>query len=211
MALRLVNAMAWYWFLRGRIGEARRSIRQALAVPGGTEQRGTSRDAGIPDWRSRPARAVDDDAFDIAERIDDPAERATALWFLGYVTTSVGVAQGLRLTAQALGEFEALGDKWGIGVALIDGASHHISSGDFVASERDAARGAALLDEFGERWGQLQASYITGSLAEVAGDYERAERLHRNGAEHGRGTRAGPRDVVPAVVAWSHRDAARRP
>jgi tetratricopeptide (TPR) repeat protein len=56
-----------------------------------------------------------------------------------------------------------------------------MSSGDFVASERDAARGSALLDELGERWGQLQASYITGSLAEVAGDYERAERIHRNG------------------------------
>jgi tetratricopeptide (TPR) repeat protein len=90
------------------------------------------------------------------------------------------VAQALHLTAKALHEFEALGDKWGIAVALIDRASHHMSSGDFVASERDAARGSALLGELGERWGQLQASYITGSLAEVAGDYERAERLHRN-------------------------------
>ena len=56
-----------------------------------------------------------------------------------------------------------------------------MSSGDFVASERDAARGSALLDEFGERWGQLQASYITGSLAEIGGHYELAERIHRNG------------------------------
>ena len=91
------------------------------------------------------------------------------------------MAQGLRLTTGALREFEALGDKWGIGVALIDRASHHMSSGDFVASEHDAARGSALLDELGERWGQLQASYITGSLAEIAGDYERAQRIHRHG------------------------------
>jgi predicted ATPase/DNA-binding SARP family transcriptional activator len=181
LALRLVNALAWHWFLRGRIGEARRSIRQALAVPGGTEERRNIAQCWDTGLAIAAGETVDDDAFDIANRIDDPADRATALWFLGYVTTSVGITQGLQLTTRALREFEALGDTWGIGVALIDRATHDMSSGDFVASERDAARGSALLDEFGERWGQLQASYITGSLAEIAGDYERAERMHRNG------------------------------
>ncbi|MER5646843.1 BTAD domain-containing putative transcriptional regulator [Streptosporangium sp. NPDC002524] len=33
-ALRLAGAMAWYWFLRGRLTEARRSLAAALAVPG---------------------------------------------------------------------------------------------------------------------------------------------------------------------------------
>src|SRR5690606_12963186 len=31
VALRLVNAQAWYWFLRGRLAEGRRSLEQALA------------------------------------------------------------------------------------------------------------------------------------------------------------------------------------
>ncbi|ASO21153.1 putative ATPase/DNA-binding SARP family transcriptional activator [Actinoalloteichus hoggarensis] len=34
-ALRLVNALAWYWVLRGRLSEARRSFRDALSVGGG--------------------------------------------------------------------------------------------------------------------------------------------------------------------------------
>ncbi|HEX2286138.1 MAG TPA: BTAD domain-containing putative transcriptional regulator [Mycobacterium sp.] len=181
LALRLVNAMAWYWFLLGRIGEARRSIRQALAMPGGAEElRNIARswDTGLA---IAAGESVDGTAFDIAARIENPADRAMALWFLGYVTTSVGMPQGLHLTTRALGDFEALEDQWGIGVALIDRASHHMSSGDFIAAERDAARGSALLEELGERWGQLQASYITGSLAEVAGDYDRAERMHSNG------------------------------
>jgi predicted ATPase/DNA-binding SARP family transcriptional activator len=181
LALRLVNAMAWYWFLRGRIGEARRSIRQALALSGDAEQlRHIARC-----WETGLAIAagdtVDDEAFDVPTQIADPAARATAYWFLGYVTTSVGVPQARHLTAQALREFEELDDGWGVAVALIDRASHHLSAADFVAAEADAARGTALLDELGERWGQLQASYITGSLAEVAGNYERAERMHRNG------------------------------
>jgi predicted ATPase/DNA-binding SARP family transcriptional activator/tetratricopeptide (TPR) repeat protein len=192
LALRLVNAMAWFWFLRGRIGEARRSIRQALAVPGGSEElRNIARcwDTGLA---IAAGVTVGDDALDVADRINHPADRATALWFLGYVTTSVGVPQARGLTTKALSEFEVLGDEWGIGVALIDRASHHMSSGDFVASEADAARGSTLLGELGERWGQLQGSYITGSLAEVAGDYDRAERMHRNGLSMAEELRLAP-------------------
>ncbi len=181
LALRLVNAMAWYWFLRGRIGEARRSIRQALALSGGTDQLRYVARCWETGLAIAAGEAVDDDAFDIATLITDQADRATAYWFLGYVTTSVGVPRARDLTAQALHEFEELGDGWGVAVALIDRVSHHLSAADFAAAEDDAARGTALLDELGERWGQLQASYITGSLAEVAGDYDRAERMHRNG------------------------------
>ena len=32
-SIELVSALAWYWYLRGRLGEARRSIAAALAVP----------------------------------------------------------------------------------------------------------------------------------------------------------------------------------
>ncbi|MDI2131821.1 BTAD domain-containing putative transcriptional regulator [Yinghuangia seranimata] len=37
-ALRLVAAQSWYWLLRGRLTEARRALRLALAVPGGPTQ-----------------------------------------------------------------------------------------------------------------------------------------------------------------------------
>ncbi|MGV0742016.1 BTAD domain-containing putative transcriptional regulator [Mycolicibacterium sp. XJ870] len=181
LALRFVNAMAWSWFLRGRIGEARRSIRQALALPGDAEPlRHVARCWGTG-LAIAAGEAVDEEEFDIAQRIIDPADRATAFWFLGYVTTSAGMPQSRRLTTRALREFEQLGDTWGVAVALIDLVTHHLSAADFVAAERDAARGTAMLEGLGERWGQLQASYITGSLAEIAGDYDRAERMHRNG------------------------------
>src|SRR5262245_13882463 len=31
-ALRMVNALAWYWFVRGRLTEARRALDEALAL-----------------------------------------------------------------------------------------------------------------------------------------------------------------------------------
>lgn len=181
LALRLVTAMAWYWFLRGRIGEARRSLRQAMALSGGDDELRNIARCWETGLAIAAGDAVDEEAFETAHRIVNPSARAAALWFLGYVTTSAGMPQARRLTLQALREFEALGDDWGIGVALIDLVSHHMSTGDFTAAERDATRGGALLDDVGERWGQLQASYIIGSLAEIAGDYDRAERMHRNG------------------------------
>ena len=36
-ALRLVNALAWYWFLRGRLAEARRALESALEVASGAD------------------------------------------------------------------------------------------------------------------------------------------------------------------------------
>ncbi|RJL33353.1 BTAD domain-containing putative transcriptional regulator [Bailinhaonella thermotolerans] len=33
LALRLTNALTWYWYLRGRLAEARRSLETALAIP----------------------------------------------------------------------------------------------------------------------------------------------------------------------------------
>ncbi|MFD0466975.1 ATP-binding protein [Nonomuraea thailandensis] len=61
-AARLVNALAWYWFLRGRLAEGRRAMAQALAVPGQdagpVRARAAAWEAGFalclgeqPDWR----------------------------------------------------------------------------------------------------------------------------------------------------------------
>nr|BFE84518.1 hypothetical protein GCM10020093_071190 [Planobispora longispora] len=49
-ALRLVGALAWYWFLRGRLGEARRSFAAALAAAGvpGAVARSSASPPGVP-------------------------------------------------------------------------------------------------------------------------------------------------------------------
>jgi predicted ATPase/DNA-binding SARP family transcriptional activator len=179
LALRLVNAMAWYWFLRGRIGEARRSLRQALAVPGdGPRAFAMAWQAGLA---VLAGETVDDKAFVVAQDIEDPSARARALWFLGYVTSTMGDMTSARLTDQALAQFQVLGDRWGIAAALDDRVTQLTARGDFVAAEVDAAMSAGLFDELGDRWGQLQSSFTLGMLAQTTGDYERAAQLHRDG------------------------------
>lgn len=179
LALRLVNALAWYWFLRGRLGEARRSLRQALNIPGsGPRAFATAWLAGLGVLAGETADA---DGFATADDIEDPSQRARALWFLGYVTSTMGDPASKRLTDQALALFEWQGDQWGRAAALDDRVTQWTVLGDFVAAERDATVSAKLFETLGERWGQLQSSFTLGMLAQARGDYAEAERLHRNG------------------------------
>nr|WP_225954183.1 BTAD domain-containing putative transcriptional regulator [Kibdelosporangium phytohabitans] len=182
LALRLVKAMTWYWYLRGRLTEARRTIRQVLEIPGETSDLRAvvlAWDAGLA---ILAGEVVEDTAFGVAHEIKDPTDRAMALWFLGYVTTTMGgVSPSESLTKQALAEFEALNHTWGIAVALIDRVNLHRYRGDFDAAYRETARSAELLDSLGERWGQLQVAFSVGTLAEIAGDYDRASEVHLDG------------------------------
>ncbi|GAA1978598.1 BTAD domain-containing putative transcriptional regulator [Amycolatopsis minnesotensis] len=183
LALRLATTMAWYWFLRGRLPEARRSLRSALAAPGAATE--TAR-ANALAWQAGIAvlegEGVDESGFEEAQRIDDPAVQGKVLWFLGHVLATVGkIPAGQRLTGQALSRFRRIDFSWGIAAALSDTAGHAMASGDFTLAERDATRSAELFDRVGDRWGQLQAAFALGVLAQLAGDYDRAASLHRDG------------------------------
>ncbi|MER7394119.1 BTAD domain-containing putative transcriptional regulator [Streptomyces sp. NPDC000151] len=120
LALRLTNALAWYWFVRGRLGEARRMLATALTTAGsassaerdeaGMWHRGMTLLLGVEGKREGdgPGDAtgsggdVTDPDGDATGRIgvhssehDDPADeksidRARADWFLAYAQWTVG-------------------------------------------------------------------------------------------------------------------------
>ncbi|WP_148589665.1 AfsR/SARP family transcriptional regulator, partial [Streptomyces sp. WAC01526] len=197
-ALRLVDALAWYWFLRGRLAEAGRSLTAALAAY--EAARATAADAGDPAAEGRRLRAAtwqvgmaslagdDTDPVERATAVlrqygthDDPGARAWAQWFLGFAQVGLGEpAVARERVADSLAAFRALGDRWGIAAALSSRAQGSVG-GDLRARLRDAEESAALFRELGDRWGQLQAADALGALAEITGDYGRAARLHRDG------------------------------
>ncbi|MGQ0842251.1 BTAD domain-containing putative transcriptional regulator [Actinokineospora sp.] len=183
LALRLVNAMAWYWFLRGRLGEARRAIRGALSIPGAGSP--VLRSAAIA-WQaghSVLAGGRADETVSASTRdLDDPATHGQALWFLGHVASVVDDGPTAEhITARALAWFRALDDRWGIAACLADRASQAVTRGEFPGALRDATRAAELFGDLGDRWGQLRASFSLGALAEIRGDYGPAARLHQEG------------------------------
>ncbi|WP_157252899.1 BTAD domain-containing putative transcriptional regulator [Nonomuraea typhae] len=182
-ALRLVTALSWYWFLRGRLGEARRSLELALTLGGDPEARAVAAawHAGVSLLiRDQPAAASPEHLDELCARIADPRARAEAQWLLslahsGFDDPSVS----LGLASRALTAFRALDDTWGIAAALSVHASH-TAVHDLDAARRDAEQSLALFGEEGDRWGLLQATHLLGSLAQVSGDYERARALHRD-------------------------------
>ncbi|NEB40676.1 BTAD domain-containing putative transcriptional regulator [Streptomyces sp. SID14515] len=198
-ALRLVNALGWYWRLRGRNQEAERSLSLALSV--------AAEDAGLPVAEEAAARALSvaratawlggfrlanhgstdpRAAYEAALRpyaaVDDPAGRARSQWFLASHLYGVGeLAPSEELVDRALDGFRSLGDRWGTAAALGSRTYHAKLRGDFGAVRRDGEQSLALFRDLGDQWGQLQAMVPLQTRAEAVGDYAHAGRLYRDG------------------------------
>ncbi|MFI1016627.1 BTAD domain-containing putative transcriptional regulator [Streptomyces sp. NPDC020965] len=194
LARRLVHAMAWYWYLRGRLTEAARSLATALAVPDPAPGQGVHPAPGraaVRAWHAgmtllagEPAGSPRDPGAPLRlhEAVTDPGERARAGWFLAQVTTVSGVmTAGEELVRRSLDDFRALDDRWGVAAALGVRAVQRRVRGELAASRRDGERSLTLFREIGDRWGQLQAAGALGRIAEIEGDYPAAEARHREG------------------------------
>lgn len=180
LALRLTNATLWFWFLRGRLTEARRSLDQVLdSDTGAGDERAQALGwcAGIAVLDGTIIKGT---AEETAWGITDPAARARSLWFLGYAWSTVGdLCRAEKLTLGALETARDSGDDWVAAAALADRAGHLVAGGDLTGAGRMAAQSAGIFDGLGERWGWLQASFVIGTLASIAGDYDHAARVHR--------------------------------
>ncbi|NJP31077.1 BTAD domain-containing putative transcriptional regulator [Micromonospora thermarum] len=169
--LRLANALTWYWFLRGRLSEARR----ALTLDGDAAARA---EAAV--WRVGFALLQGDPVppAEVEAALDGYAD-SRATWFVAAALverSELAVAGTLLDRALAASD-----DPW------VEAAVHvtrarlaHVAS-DLVALEREGSRAAAIFADLGDAWGRLQATDWVGGRAELLGEYERAAALHREG------------------------------
>ncbi|MEV0438038.1 BTAD domain-containing putative transcriptional regulator [Streptomyces spectabilis] len=177
LALRLVNALTWYWYLRGRLTEAIRSLAVALSLPA----------AHGP---ARASAAVARGAFSLlageSERAHDTRDTdvadARSRWLLAFARCGFDRTpeEGRRVDA-LLAEFRAGGDRWGEAATLSTRATRALYAGDLAVLRRDATLAAGLFGQLGDRWGQLQSSEQLGVLAEITADYDGAARLQHDG------------------------------
>jgi predicted ATPase len=174
LSLKLVNALAWYWYLRGRLGEARRSIATALAVPGqdaADRAAATVWQVGMTatDAKGSNLTAAAEEALTLAG--NDPR----ALWFLTTTQWAYGdPAVLMQRIEQAIETFTEQADRWGLAAALSTRAQLNIVHADLHAMLRDGHRSLELFDELGDDWGRLQATYSLIVAAEISGDYPTA-------------------------------------
>ncbi|NDU72986.1 AfsR/SARP family transcriptional regulator [Actinomadura sp. DSM 109109] len=181
LALRLVNALAWYWYLRGRIGEGRRAFAMALGIGAGAPAAARARAEA---WQTGLG-LLGESTADVrtpAEAIADPGERARAEWFLSDVLLGAGDLELSReLVDRALPVFRRLGDRWGAAAALATEANHALVRGDLGVLERSGEESLAIFRELGDRWGQVRALDLLGRLAEIRGDLRGSADLCRGG------------------------------
>ncbi|MFJ2651625.1 AfsR/SARP family transcriptional regulator [Streptomyces sp. NPDC087420] len=186
-ALRLANALSWYRFLRGRLGEARRALATALAVDseadGGRAAPAERAEAAC--WHAGFSMLLGDGAPDPpppAAPAGHEVGQVRAEWFLGAAHWSVGVlSAGEDGVQRALRNSRALHDSWGTAAALSSRAALALARGDLDALRDNALEARAQFTELGEQWGQLKAAEVLSVLAEINGNYEQAEQLHREG------------------------------
>ncbi|MFB7513568.1 BTAD domain-containing putative transcriptional regulator [Streptomyces sp. NPDC056144] len=205
-AVRLATALAWWWLLRGRLTEARRSLGAVLAATGGTTA-GAAAQAGPAELallhaafalltgdhtaaattaedpgHAAATPAADTLADEVADTIADPVRRARALWLCAYGLFSAGDAAGsAELNTRALALSTTAEDAWGTAAALGLRATLALVRGDLAGLGRDGRRSARNFRELGDRWGELQTVSPLAALAEIKGEYGEAERLQHEG------------------------------
>jgi len=177
-AVRLATALSWWWLLRGRLTEARRSLSSVLAVAPAAPELALLHAAFALLTGDRTEAAATAEAA----AVTDPVRRARALWLCAYGLFSAGeTTAGAELNARALALFDTAGEQWGTAAALGLRATLALVRGDLDALGRDGLRSAGLFGELGDRWGELQTVSPLAALAEIKGDYDEAARLQREG------------------------------
>ncbi|MFD7291789.1 BTAD domain-containing putative transcriptional regulator [Streptomyces sp. NPDC059897] len=186
-AVRMVLASTWYWFLRGRLSEARRALGEALHVSGDAHTPLRSRVAVAAVWYAAfnllagEGQSGTTHPPDVA--VGGEAGGARATWFLGYAALHAGedLARSETLADRALADSRTAGDRWGVAAAQSTRATQALLRGDLATLRHSAEDGHALFTELGDRWGQLQTTYPLAALAAITGDYPRAAGLHQDG------------------------------
>jgi len=209
--LRLVDALAWYWFLRGRLGKARRHLRAVLAIAGDAPEvaplaaRARVWAAGFASLHGDADEADRTDPLELIKPLD--TGRGRAAWFLANaVLARRGEPAGMHeLLEHALDAARAEGDLWAEAAVLATRAALAHVRGDRAALDRDAGRSAELFDELGDGWGRMRAAEMLAARAELTGDRAGALELHRDALR-----RAEEFGLWPEVVnrlswlGWTH-------
>jgi predicted ATPase/DNA-binding SARP family transcriptional activator len=189
-SLELINALLWYWFLRGRLHHARDWLDRAPADSGETQP--DLRAAAVV-WRTCLGLLVERSRDPVRLRqaeqalhdMEDPRERARAQWILGHAlhTGIEDLSAGETHVSRALAAFGEVDDPWGRAAALSTASRQAMVRGDLRAIEEYGEHARRLFGELGDDWGRLQTMRPLAHRAEALGDHERAVRLHREGLQ----------------------------
>ena len=175
--LRLASALTWFWWLRGYFSEGRAWLVQLLALPQAPTA-GRAKALWLAGRLTRwlgdleAARALYDEALEVARHVGDRTTTAWALCSLGPLLNDQGDYAAARAQSEAgLALFLEIGDAWGTIHGLV-------MLGMFLLGQREYDAGRVRLEAavaFARREGDLsnvaEANVYLGDIACAEGDY----------------------------------------
>jgi predicted ATPase/DNA-binding SARP family transcriptional activator len=166
-AVRLVAALGWFWSLRGDITGVLPTIREALAIPGGSPSEARKIATAIlvlsdfSDWSHRS----DNEAVRRAVRDATPADPHAGHPILALVEPMAAILiDDNEAAKEAVDRRMDHPDPWVRAISLVVRGHLWLNDGDIAAAEADHAAALDLFRAVGDRWGQ---SASVGSLAEL--------------------------------------------
>ncbi|WP_411081097.1 AfsR/SARP family transcriptional regulator [Streptomyces sp. cmx-18-6] len=164
-ALRLVNALTWYWFLRGRLREAGRSLEAALAASGPEGEAG-------PTVASGPGEGAGSAAVSGPAAVESLRAQARA-WRAGFaVLVGDGTERArygrvaVELARRVTDRRERARAQWFLGFALF-------GVGDQATSEELIEEALEGFRALGDPWGTAAALSVRANQAHVRGELDR--------------------------------------
>ncbi|QVQ53793.1 winged helix-turn-helix domain-containing protein [Spiractinospora alimapuensis] len=187
-ALRLAAATYWYRWLRGRYGEAKRVLEEALTLDGGDDARRAvvrTLHAAAQTTVREPVdwATVTDEAIAALDPEGNPTLHGRILAHVATVLVEAGeVAAADRHLRTALDLVETTGDVWGR-AAVLCGLVWVRSFSDIPSSERSvlAQESLALFTQVEDQWGQLQAMATLSHATEPDGVIADLPAMNREG------------------------------
>ena len=218
--LRLVAALAHFWYVRGHMNEGRDRIAGALSrgpgAPAGLRVKVLEGAGMLALWQGdhQQAHLLLRECLALAEELGETMRQAHVLTLLGFVAVFQGdTAAGLALNHRSLARYRDAGDPWGIAYASRNVGWTFLQMADLENAEASLSEGLA---GFRNIAATRNVAFTLSMLAEVKlrrGDVDAAAAILRDGISLARElkdpTAVGDTVVVAALVVAARDDLER--
>jgi len=179
--LRLVSALAYFWWVRGHLTEGRQMIDRALAAPGAgdpQDRAGALSGAALlaeSQGDLEQAEGLHTEALELCRQAGDANGIARALSDLGMIARQRGDLETARSRhKEALEAWRSAGDAAGIATAILDLAGLRLLAGDYNGAEPELLESLRLFQQIKDESGAASALQTLGVLASATGDFATA-------------------------------------
>jgi predicted ATPase/DNA-binding SARP family transcriptional activator len=183
MALRLVGALGWYWFMRGHWKESWRWFHQANDLESGCDPiiraKAICRAGGLQIIRGNLIGTVElvEEAMDICREFGDEEGLAWSLSLMGQSKTwaDKDFDQAMPYFSESVERFRSIGNDWGVAFTMpfIGQVLEFLE--DYEQSVSLQKEGISIFERLGDKWNQSYSLYLFGNSAIRYGDIHLAE------------------------------------